>query len=160
MHKVICLVAFIVVLVLIGCGESNQPSQDTEGLVTNESAMEDSLTAITYGVQRFMILKGEGDSIGYEEINMQPLGTDSLEIEIVTQFSQKLLGKETTVIIEQNTVTDRDYNIGFSEIHSSDGFSNVVNYIYRYDSLLIYSSELQGRTSTDTLVVDKEINFP
>ena len=157
MQKVIRLVAFIVVLALIGCGETNKTSQDIEGLVTNESAMEDSSATIDYGVQKFMILKGEGDSIGFEEIDIQPLGTDSLKIEIFTQFRQKLFGEETIVIIEQNTITDRNYNVSYSEIHSSDGYSNVANYIYRQDSLMIYSSELQGSTSTDTIVIiDKE----
>ena len=154
MLKTVFLGFLVVVSILIGCGENNQSSQDTEGIVTTESPLADSSIGVTYGVQRFMILEDEGDSIGFEEINVQPLGTDSLNVQIDIQYRGELLGEEQTINTEISALTGIDFDIGYCESNFSAGHSNITDYVFRHDSLYIRIREGINITITDTLVVD------
>lgn len=121
----------------------------------NTQNSEIDVEAISTNYQKFAV-SIMGDDVGYMELNVQELGTDSLLITQSISWNMILMGNQRDIEMIMTAVTDRTYNLGRMEMFMSDGSAEISINAVRRDSLLVTEIGTAGRTIENSTVVPED----
>ncbi|MCD4849101.1 MAG: transglutaminase-like domain-containing protein [Candidatus Aegiribacteria sp.] len=146
--KIIILILLIVVPVLAsGCGgEQGGDNADSSTLSGGSSDI---------GLQKFAV-SIMGDDVGYMELDVQELGTDSLLITQSISWNMILMGNPRDIEMSMTAVTDRTFDLGHMEMLMSDGSAEISITAVRRDSLLLTEIGTAGRIIENSTVVPED----
>jgi len=143
----ITLLIFIIVLPVVACGsgggnrENGNPGSDL------------NVTAADAGTQKFAV-SIQGDDVGYMQLDIDDLGTDSLLITQTISWNMILMGNRRDIEMTMTAVSDREYNLGRMEMQMSDGSATITIRAWRQDSLLISEIGTAGRVIENSTVIE------
>lgn len=103
------------------------------------------MTAADPSLQRFAVSL-QGEDIGYMQMEVEPLGRDSLTIRQETAWDLVLMGNRRHVVMSLTAVSDTLLNLGSLEFSLSDGSAVISSSTVRRGGELVTSVASAGRT--------------
>ena len=154
--KTICIFIFISLtasMLLIGCGEAEQPVNDTVIIPSDTVVTASGVSWLDIGTQKFEI-SIQNEDVGYMQLDINNHRADSLLITQTINWKMMLMGEQRDIEMSMTAVSDREYNLGSMEMQMSDGSATITVKAWRQDSLLISEIGTAGRVIENSTVIE------